>query len=283
MAKLKRRNLGDSSRGGVKLAKQRTKGKRLYVGLKEPNFLKILSIAVLVILWQIVGMNTNPIFLSTPVQVLRAFVEIMANGILANAMKDTFFEFIVGFALAVGLGIPAGIAAGRYQTVMNLTDPYISIFFAMPNIALLPLFMIWFGLGYTVKIVIVVMSAFFPIVINTMAGVKEADRTIVEVALSFGATEGELLRKVIIPASVPYVVAGLRIGLARAIVGVVVAELFSATTGLGALLQYYANYYLTSYFFVPVLVLALLSIGFVEIIRILEKKFATWRVVALTG
>ncbi|MBI2185407.1 MAG: ABC transporter permease [Thaumarchaeota archaeon] len=257
--------------------------RRVYVGLKEPNILRLLGIAIIVVVWQILGMNMNPIFLSTPIQVLYAFADIGSNGVLANAIKDTFSEFIVGFGISVGIGIPAGIIAGRYQSAMHVSDPLISIFFAMPNIALLPLFIVWFGLGFTLKVAIVIISAVFPIVINVMVGVKEADRTIVEVAQVFGATEGELLRKVILPASVPYMVAGLRIGLARAVVGVVVAELFSATTGLGALLQYYANYYQTSYFFVPVLVLAILSIALLEVIRFLEKRFATWRVTALTG
>jgi ABC-type nitrate/sulfonate/bicarbonate transport system permease component len=245
--------------------------------LRSPNMLRIYALVALVVAWQIIGMNINPIFLSTPAKVLVAFTQLAGNGSLGAALWITFLEFAAGFIASIAVGIPIGFLAGRYDSLYYFLDPFVNIFFAMPTIALLPLFVIWFGLGFEVKVVIIFLSTVFPVIINTEAGVKETDTSLVEVAKSFGAKEGELFSKVIIPASVPYVIVGLRVGIARALVTVIVAELYTSSTGLGGMMNYFSNYYQTANFFVPVIVLAILSLVIVGVVNTIQGRLSRWR------
>jgi len=199
------------------------------------------------------------------------------SGELEVALAESLANFAIALCSAIGLGILVGIFSARYESLGHFLDPYISIFFAMPVVALIPIFIVWFGLGPITKVLIVFLMTFFPMVINTQTGIREVDRSLQEMARSFGGTETEIMKKVILPGTIPFITAGIRISIGRALVGIVVAEIFTAITGLGALIQKYAAYYQTNYFFVPVIVLAVLSVGLIEIARAVEQKFATWR------
>jgi NitT/TauT family transport system permease protein len=156
-------------------------------------------------------------------------------------------------------------------------DPFLTALYATPTVALIPLIMLWFGFGFWAKVVIVFLSCFFAIVINTYAGVRDVSRTSVDVVRAYGATDRQIMTKVILPSSVPFVMAGIRVAVGRGVIGVVVAEFFTALTGLGALIIVFSNAFATAKVFVPVFVLSALGVGLTSIARRVERWLAPWK------
>lgn len=246
--------------------------------LHSRNFARLVSGIVFLTIWQAIGMATNPLFLPTPLEVVAAIPVVYTKGELLANLLSSFGILGAGFMLSLVLGITLGIVIGRYEFASNFSDLYINVFYAMPVVALIPLFMIWFGIGDTAKIMIVFLSGFFPILMNAEAGVRSVDYTLIEVARSLGAKESEIVSKIVLPGAVPFIMTGIRVAIGRAIVGLIVAELFLALSGLGALLAYYGAYYQTANYFVPLLILAAISVTMTEAARLVEKKFTSWKV-----
>ena len=184
---------------------------------------------------------------------------------------------MVGFAIASVIGITLGLLIGRYKFVDAATDWIVNALYATPLVALIPLVILWFGLGDAAKLFIVSILAVFPVLINTAAGVRNVPRALIDVGTAFAADERQTFVKIIIPAVIPYVMTGLRLGIGRAIIGMVVAEFFTAITGLGALIVKYGNQYDTASMFVPIFILMLLGILLTSIVRRAEDAFAPWR------
>jgi NitT/TauT family transport system permease protein len=252
--------------------------KRRKSRLRNANFVRLLSAVAFVVVWQIVGMATTPLFLPTPMEVINAIPTVYTQGALIANTTASLKILSIGFLLSVAIGVPLGIVIGRYHFAELFSDIYINVFYALPAVALIPLLMVWFGIGDTSKIVIVFLSGFFPILLNTGAGVHNIDHTLVEVARSLGARESELSRKIVLPGSVPFIMTGLRIAIGRAIVGLIVAELFLSLTGLGAMLaEYEANFHTADYF-VPLLIIAAISVFMTEAVKHIESRFSSWRV-----
>jgi NitT/TauT family transport system permease protein len=245
--------------------------------LAERNTLRVASIILLLLIWQIGGMMTDPYILPTPMEVAVAWWQLTLSGELITAAGASVFVFILGFAIALALGIPLGIATGVSQPLRDFFDTYVTIFWSTPSIALLPLLVVWFGLTLETKLVLVFLSAFWPLVINTQVGIQNVDKSYVEVATAFGATRYETLKHVLFPASVPYLVAGIRIAVGRAIIGVIVAELFTSVTGLGARMTYYSNFFQVANYFAALLVFILFSVAATEAARLIEHRFNRWR------
>ena len=188
------------------------------------------------------------------------------------------FVFILGFAIALALGIPLGIATGVSQPLRDFFDTYVTIFWSTPSIALLPLLVVWFGLTLETKLVLVFLSAFWPLVINTQVGIQNVDKSYVEVATAFGATRygnpcGTCCFRPRCPISSP--ACASRSG--RAIIGVIVAELFTSVTGLGARMTYYSNFFQVANYFAALLMFILFSVATTEAVRLIEHRFNRWR------
>jgi NitT/TauT family transport system permease protein len=166
---------------------------------------------------------------------------------------------------------------GRYRTVYFALDPFIIALYNTPSVALIPLIQLWFGLGLEAKIVIVILSAYFPIVINTYAGVRNTSRGMVDVVRAFGASDRQVMTKVVLPGAVPFIMAGVRLAVGRAVIGIVVAEFFTAVSGLGGLIIVYSNSFATAKLFVPVITLVALGLVLTWAARALEARFATWK------
>jgi len=245
--------------------------------LTERNTLRVVSVIVLLVVWQIGGMLTEPYILPTPVEVAKSWWQLTVSGELITAAGASVFVFVLGFAFALALGIPLGIATGVSQPLRDFFDTYVTIFWSTPSIALLPLLVVWFGLTLETKLVLVFLSAFWPLVINTQVGIQNVDKSYVEVATAFGATRWEILKHVLFPASVPYLVAGMRIAVGRAIIGVIVAELFTSVTGLGARMTYYSNFFQVANYFAALLMFILFSVATTEAVRLIEFRFNRWR------
>ena len=242
-------------------------------------FVRLISIVVVLAAWEFVGRRINPLFMSYPTAIAGAAVTMIASGELQGALVSSLRTLVIGFASASIVGIVFGLLIGRYRFVDAASDWMVNAAYATPLIALIPLVVLWFGLGDAAKLFIVTLMAVFPILINTSAGVRNVPRALIDVSTAFDANERQVFTKIILPASLPYMTTGLRLGIGRAIIAMVAAEFFTSITGLGALIVKYGNQYDTASMFVPILLLMLLGIGLSALVRRAEDAFAPWRAV----
>jgi ABC-type nitrate/sulfonate/bicarbonate transport system permease component len=234
------------------------------------------SILVVLVFWEVVGRQMNPIFASYPSAIIRQFGVQLKSGLLVEALFDSLQPLLLGFLLAAVIGIPVGLLVGRYRVADAALGVYVTAGYAMPLVALIPIFMLWFGLGFTVKVVIVIVMTVFPIVINTRAGVRAVPKAMIEVGTSFMAGEFAIMRKIILPATVPHIMTGLRLGIGRAVIAIVIAEFFTAIGGLGGQIILAGQRFDTAGLFVPVIVLMALGVGLTRLVGWLETKVAPW-------
>jgi NitT/TauT family transport system permease protein len=239
--------------------------------------IRLASMITVIGAWEVIGRRSNPLFLPYPTAVLRAAAAMIASGELFGALASSLQTVIIGFSIAATVGIVVGLFIGRYRVVDAATDWLINALYATPLVAVIPLVILWFGLGDLSKLFIVTILSVFPVLINTAAGVRNVPQTLIDVSTAFAANERQVFVKIILPSVVPYMMTGLRLAIGRAIIGMVVAEFFTAITGLGALIVKYGNRYDTASMFVPILVLMLLGILLTSMVRRAEEHFAPWR------
>lgn len=245
---------------------------------RVPNLaIAVGSVVLGVLLWELFGRGVNPVFASHPSAIWVAAREMFASGLIVHAFLDSMLAFAIGYVLAVLVGVPLGLLIGRYRWAEWGLGIYVTAFYATPLVALIPLFVLWFGLGLAVKVAIIFLLAVFPIVINTWAGVKAVPKTLIEVGTSFVASDLTIMRKIIIPATLPYIMTGLRLAIGRAIIAMVVAEFFTAITGLGGIILKAGDSFDTARMFVPVIVLMILGIGLTALVGWIESKVAPWQ------
>lgn len=186
-------------------------------------------------------------------------------------------EILYGFALSLVIGIALGVAIGMSKVLEAVVDPFINLLYAMPRIALAPLFVVWFGIGLESKIAVIFLSAVFPIILNTAAGMRSGDGDLVNMARSFGAGRVYVVSKVILPASVPSIVAGVRLAIGNALIGMVVGELIASTHGVGYLIEEAGNNFQTDLLFVGIFTIAIAALILMGTVRMIERKLDKWR------
>jgi NitT/TauT family transport system permease protein len=235
------------------------------------------SIACALMLWEILGRHVNPIFGSYPSAIAVAFWELLRTGELWSALSQSLQPFFVGYGLAIVIGIPVGLVIGRFRTMEAAFGIYVTAGYAMPLVALVPLLILWLGLGFKVKVAVVFLMSLFPICINTWLGVTAVPKTLIEVGKSFVASDAVILRRIILPATLPYIMAGIRLAVGRAVVAMVIAEFFTSISGLGAIIINSANNFDTATMFVPIVVLMVLAIGLNTLIGVVEGWVAPWQ------
>ncbi len=238
---------------------------------------RLVSIVVVVGAWEVFGRQINPLFMSYPTAIAKAAVGLIGSGELLTALTSSLRTLLLGFVTASILGVILGLLIGRYRLVDAATDWLVNALYATPLVAVIPLVTLWFGLGDAAKLFIVTILAVFPVLINTAAGVRNVPSALIDVGAAFAANERQIFIKIILPASLPYMMTGLRLGIGRAIIGMVVAEFFTAITGLGALIVKYGNAYDTASMFVPILLLMLLGVGLTSLVRKAEAMIAPWK------
>ena len=238
-----------------------------------------LSFLVVFVAWELIGrfLVTNQLFFVPISEIFRAGVELAETGQLWQDTRASMIEFAIGFALASGVGIAIGAVNALSERTRQFIDPWVSALYATPIIALGPLFILWFGLDMTSKVAVIFMTAVFPVIINTQAGLQNTDRNLLEAVRSFGASKWQIFLKVRMPSSLPFIIAGERLAVARALVGVVVAELFGAREGLGHLIFVSSQTFNTADLFVGVFILAGSGIVAVQGLKWLEERLAPWR------
>ena len=238
---------------------------------------RMLSIIGVIGAWEILGRQVDPLFMSYPSAIAVAATQMIASGELLVGLMSSLRTLVVAFFIASVIGTALGLLIGRYQMVDAATDWLVNALYATPLVAIIPLVILWFGLGNTAKTFIVTILALFPVLINTTAGVRNVPKQLIDVGDAFAANERQIFTKIILPSALPYMMTGLRLGVGRAIIGMVVAEFFTAITGLGALIVKYGNQYDTASMFVPIFVLMLLGIGLSLAVRRAEEWIAPWK------
>jgi ABC-type nitrate/sulfonate/bicarbonate transport system permease component len=238
--------------------------------------LRLLVAAVILVSWQIVG-KRNPLFTSYPTAVAAAAGHEITSGVIFSAIGQSFEILALGLLLGVVVGVLAGLVIGRYALVASSVEWVVSALNSTPLLAIIPLIIVWFGLGIESKVVTVFSLTVFSMLMNTATGVQEVEQNVLDVSRAFVASESQVFRKIILPSAVPYIMTGLRISIGRALIGTVAAEFFTGIGGLGGLIQKYGASYQTNYMLVPVLVLMLIGVILTTVARWLESVAAPWR------
>jgi NitT/TauT family transport system permease protein len=234
------------------------------------------SIIVMLLLLEVIGRRINPLLASYPSAIAVEMVNMTLDGRLVRAFIESLEPLLLGFLIAVMLGVPIGVLIGRFRALEAALGIYITAGYAVPLVALVPLYIMWFGLGFAVKVAIIATLTFFPVCINAWMGVKMVPRTLIEVGLSFVGSRKDILHKIVLPASVPYIMAGLRLGVGKAIIGMIVAEFFTAISGLGGIIINAANAFETAQMLAPVAVIMVFAVAVTALLAWLERKIAPW-------
>ena len=202
---------------------------------------------------------------------------ILLNGELIRAFLASMVPFMIGMVISIVGGIAIGVAVGQWWFMERTLDPFINALYAIPRVALVPLIILWAGLEVTGKVTILVSIAIFPVLINTYSGIKDVRGSFLDIGRAFGATERQIFFKITMPAIVPFVMSGIRMSVGLAIIGMVVAEFFTAITGLGGLIVQYANVFATDRLFVPIIIIGLMGVALTEFVMYVERKISKWR------
>ncbi|MGZ3347944.1 MAG: ABC transporter permease [Xanthobacteraceae bacterium] len=258
-------------------APQPTLPQRLREILTSPNAIRTVSVAVFFVVWEYYGRRMDPIFMAPPSAIFEAALQLIQSGALKKALIQTLWPFSVGMALTIVVGIALGIIMAQWRTLEYVLDPFINALYAIPRIALVPLIILWAGLEFVGKVTILVSVAIFPITVNTFAGIRDVRGSMLEIGRAYGATEWQIFWKIILPAAVPFIMAGIRLAVGLAIIGIIVAEFFTAISGLGGMIVEYANVFATAKLFVPIIVIAIVGVVLTELVMWLERRMSRWR------
>jgi NitT/TauT family transport system permease protein len=233
-------------------------------------------LALILIVWQIVGPHISPIFFTYPTKIAVAFYQLTANGDLPYYLSQSLEVMFYGLLSAIVIGIPLAVAMARVRWLDWALDFPINALYATPLVALVPILVLWFGIYLKAKIIVVFLFAVFPILINTYQGVRECDKNMLEVARSFRSNEWRVWQDVLLPFALPYIAAGVRLAIGRGLVGMVIAEFYTTISGLGFMITRYANNFEMDKTFVPVIVLMALGVSLTSALKWLERRVAPW-------
>ncbi|HEU4343838.1 MAG TPA: ABC transporter permease [Candidatus Binatia bacterium] len=243
------------------------------------DWVGVLGIAAFFLAWEILTRAEilNPFYFPPFSKILAKGFELFATGAIWEHMWFSLTNFAVGFVISVVIGVMIGVPMGWYRGISRTFDPLLSGIYATPLIALLPLIIMLFGLGPLSKIIMTVLAAVFPILINTMTGIANTDHRLIMMSRAFGAKDSTIFLKVSIPGSLPYIVAGMRVALGRALVYIVVAEQYGAAMGLGYLSSVAAQRFQIATMFVPIVIIACLGAGLNEFLKTVERRLEKWK------
>jgi len=253
--------------------------RRRHRAASRARLISTVSIVMFMLVWEgVVRLHlVNPLFTSSPTRIAAAFAQMIHEGSLGKDLRVSGSEFLLGYALAVVVGILVGVGMGWYADVAAALQPFVSALYSTPRVALIPLLIIWLGIGIWSKVAVVFLVAVFQILISTEAGVRAADESLIRTAHSFGANDRQIFTTIVLPGAVPFLIAGLRLGLGQALVGIVVGELYAATAGIGYEIAVAGETFQTDRVFVGIAILASTAILLMWGLRRLEMRFESWR------
>jgi ABC-type nitrate/sulfonate/bicarbonate transport system permease component len=239
------------------------------------NVLSILSLAVL---WEVAGRTLDSALIPPLSQIGAAWWKLLSSGKLLSNLTMSLTTLAAGFVLAVLIGIVVGVLMGRFRAVEHFLDLYVNALMSAPTTAFVPVLILWFGLGVQSRIAVVFLFAVFVIIINTMTGVKQVDRVFVEMARSFGAREREVFFKILLPAAMPAIMAGVRIGMGRAVKGMVTAEMLLTLTGIGGMIMQYGSSFATDSLFAIILTILMVAMITMKLVQWVDRWLTGWKV-----
>jgi len=255
-------------------------GAERVVRMRWPRFhyAGLLSLLGGLLIWELVSryLVANALFLAAPTQIFAAIVALARTGELWRHLYVSAAEFALGYVIASVIGVVVGFAMAESATMKRVLQPWISGLYATPTIALAPLFILWLGIGIWSKVLVVIFLVLFPVAINTEAGLRTTSGRLIEMLRSFGATPRQIFFKVSLPSAVPFILAGLKLGIGRGLIGVVVAELFGSRAGLGRLIAQSADAFNMPELFAGVVVLAAAGIVLTAGFGWLESRLVPW-------
>jgi sulfonate transport system permease protein len=238
--------------------------------------IRLASLAIALSLWQWVGNGIDPVLFTTPSKVALAAVEMIRSGELWQYLWPSLVVLAVGLSLAAVAGVAVGLLLARYWILDVALTVYITFLYSIPSVALVPLIVLWAGFEFKAKVIILFLFAFFPMAINTYQGVKAVDPKLLEVGRAFRCSERQLWSNIVLPAALPFIVTGLRLALGRGLIGMVLADLYTAISGIGYLIVRTASTYQVDKMFVPIVTLGLLGVTLTALLRVVEKRVAPW-------
>ena len=238
--------------------------------------IRVISLVVVLGAWEYLGRQINPVLFTYPTAVAHAAAKMISTGELWKYLSQSLVVLFAGLSLAAVFGIALGLIMARFWAIDIALDTYITALYSIPSVALVPVLVLWFGFEATAKTAVVFLFTFFPIVINTYQGVKNVDKNLIEVGRAFRCNERNLWIHIVLPAAVPFIVAGLRLAIGRGLIGMVLADLYTAITGIGYLIARYASIYRTDAMFVPVVTLGVLGITLTGLLRFVERRVTPW-------
>lgn len=218
-------------------------------------------------------------WVSSPSRIVAMLPTVFGPDDILGHLQVSSLEFLYGFGVSVLIGVPFGMLTGWYRPIRGLTEPIVSALFSTPTVALVPILILIFGIDVMSKAAVVFLSAIWPIVINTSAGIMVLDKGWLDAARTFGASDARIFRTIGLPATVPFIIAGLRTAMARALVGVVVGELYASRAGIGFYLNRAGQTFQTDKYYVAVTIIALIGVAMVYVLQRIERRFARWRIV----
>jgi len=243
------------------------------------SFLVLLPGLCTLVLWEIAAWQWPSVarLVSQPMEIGRGIVEVMANGTIWPHFDATLKEMAAGYVIGTITGVALGFLCGRIKLLGDILNPYITLFNGIPKVALAPVFVIWFGIGLMSKIAIILTMVFFVVFINTFAGLRSVNEDYVAIIRIMGASGWQVVREVFLPATLPFIIVGLRAGIPFSVIGAVVGEFIASTKGLGFFINYNQGTYDTNGIFVGVTILALLVVVLDGLLSLLERRLLKWR------
>lgn len=233
--------------------------------------------AILLLIWELWGRDQSPFTFTYPTAIVRALLGLINSGELMAAIIDSVQVLAVGYGLAVVIAVPLGLLAGRINYLGRLLNPIMMAFYVTPRLALIPLIIIWVGIGFWAKIAVVWLICFFAIFFNVLHGMSSVSRSYLDVANAYGANEWQILREVTLPAIIPFIATGLRLGLGLALIGTVVAEFLIGLNGLGGVIVFYSSRLRVAQVFAAVFVILIFGVALMAVAYALERRASHWQ------
>jgi ABC-type nitrate/sulfonate/bicarbonate transport system permease component len=236
----------------------------------------LVAVAALLAAWQITAQFISPVLISSPAQVAGDFVGQFQRGTATSALAVSLRDLYLGLAIGLTAGVLVGLAIGRYRLLDAISGPFINASNATPLNVLIPLLIVWVGISTEARVLFVVLISFFPVVLNTAGGLRNVSKGYVEVGKMMGLSEHQLMRKVILPGAAPYIFAGIRVGVALGVIGMIVGEMEVSNVGLGYLLNFYGTSFETGKLLALVVLAALIGVVNVLIVRAIQARWFLW-------
>ncbi len=244
-----------------------------------PNWVSVVSILCLLAIWELICQSgvVSSLFLPAPTAIISALLQMIADGEIGVSLAASLYRILAGFFIGSLVGLVVGLVTGTSALMDKIGTPIVNAIYPIPKIALLPLFILWLGIGELSKVTIIALGVFFPVAMNTYSGVKNVDTLLLKVAASFNASWWMTMKSVVLPNALPMIFAGLRLAAGTSLLLLVAAEMIAAQVGIGALILHYGDLMITDRLMAGVIVLSLLGLVFNLILQFLERKAIPWK------